>query len=137
MSASADTDFLQYFELSPDQFPWRAPKPEEIEVRRAHMSDMLVFDILLTSGGIRHPDTLFPPATPEALQRLLEAITHSSYDALKQDCLIYFLLKWHQDGREEEFREKHGIPPQFAALADAYWHLDSGVNIGVCALRFY
>ncbi|KAI0828689.1 nuclear pore complex assembly-domain-containing protein [Trametes gibbosa] len=130
MNASVEADFLHYFELSPDQFPWRAPKPQEIETRRAHMSDMLVFDILLSSGGIRHPDTLFPPANPEALQRLLEAITHSNYDALKQDCLVYFLLKWHQDGREEEFKENHGIPPQFAALADAYWHLDSGINIG-------
>ncbi|OJT08120.1 hypothetical protein TRAPUB_975 [Trametes pubescens] len=130
MSMSADGDLMQYFDLSPDQFPWRAPRPQEIEVRRAHMSDMLVFDILLSSGGIRHPDTLFPPTDPDSLERLLEAITHSTYDVLKQDCLVYFLLKWHQDGREEEFKEKRGIPPQFASLADAYWHLDSGVNVG-------
>lgn len=132
MSMSADGDLLQYFDLSPDKFPWRAPRPQEIEVRRAHMSDMLVFDILLSSGGIRHPDILFPPADPDSLERLLEAITHSTYDVLKQDCLVYFLLKWHQDGREEEFKERRGIPPQFASLADAYWHLDSGVNVGVC-----
>ncbi|KAI0676405.1 nuclear pore complex assembly-domain-containing protein [Trametes maxima] len=129
MNVPAEDDVMQYFETSPAQFAWRAPRPREIEVRRAHMSDMLIFDILLSSGGIRHPDTLFPPADPEALQKLLNAITHSTYDALKQDCLIYFLLKWHQDGREDEFREKRCIHPQFAALADAYWHLDSGINI--------
>ncbi|KAI0642729.1 nuclear pore complex assembly-domain-containing protein [Trametes meyenii] len=129
MNMSAEDDTMQYFEVSPAQFAWRAPRPKEIEVRRAHMSDVLIFDILLSSGGIRHPDTLFPPANPEALRKLLSAIIHSAYDALKQDCLIYFLLKWHQDGREDEFREKRCIPPQFAALSDAYWHLDSGINI--------
>ncbi|KAI0370517.1 hypothetical protein BV20DRAFT_966404 [Pilatotrama ljubarskyi] len=129
MSMSAEGDLLQYFDLSEEQFAWRAPRPKEIEVRRAHMSDMLIFDILLTSGGIRHPDTLFPPTDKDSLERLLDAIRHSTYDTLKQDCLVYFLLKWHQDGREEEFREKRCIPPQFAALADAYWHLDSGINV--------
>ncbi|KAI0355998.1 hypothetical protein OH77DRAFT_1589487 [Trametes cingulata] len=129
MSMSAEGDVLQYFDLSEEQFAWRSPRPKEIEVRRAHMSDMLIFDILLTSGGIRHPDTLFPPTDKDSLERLLDAIRHSTYDTLKQDCLIYFLLKWHQDGREEEFREKRCILPQFAALADAYWHLDSGINV--------
>lgn len=43
--------------------------------------------------------------------------------------MVYFLLKWHQDGREEKFALQKCIPPQFAALADAYWHLDSGINL--------
>jgi hypothetical protein len=92
---------------------------------------LLIFDILLSSGGIRQPDTLWPPTDPESFHRLLDAIEDSSYDALKKDCLIYFLLKWHQDGREERFREDRCIPPQFAMLSDAYWHLDSGIHVEV------
>jgi hypothetical protein len=92
------------------------------------MTDVLIFDILLTSGGLRRPDTLYPPYDADHLERLLTAIQNSSYDTLKKNCLVYFLLKWHQDGREDKFREEKCIPPQFAALADAYWYLDSGID---------
>ncbi|KAI0323778.1 hypothetical protein GY45DRAFT_530748 [Cubamyces sp. BRFM 1775] len=129
MSMSAEEDLMQYFDLNPDQFAWRPPRLHDIHVRRAHMSNMLFFDILISSGGIRHSDTLFPPTDPESLQKLVQAVRQSTYDVLKQDSLIYYLLKWHQDGREDEFREKRHIPPQFAALSDAYWHLDSGINV--------
>ena len=124
-------DYMQYFDVSPANFPWREPRPQEIEMRRAHMSDVLIFDILLGSGGISQPDTLYPPSTPEALQTLLDAIGNSTYDTLKSDCLVYFLLKWYQDGREEDFKIKRCIPPQFSGLADAYWHLDSGIHLAV------
>ncbi|KAH9998619.1 nuclear pore complex assembly-domain-containing protein [Russula vinacea] len=122
-------DLISLFDLSSDGFPWRAPRPHQIENRRAQLSDLLIFDILLSSGGVRQPDTLWPPTDPESLRRLLDAIEDSAYDALKKDCLIYFLLKWHQDGREERFREDKCIPPQFAMLSDAYWHLDSGIHV--------
>lgn len=95
------------------------------------MGDVLIFDILLTSGGIRQPDTLFPPTGVEDLLRLLNAIEDSNYDTLKKECLVYFLLKWHQDGREERFLLERCLPPQFTALADAYWYLDTGLNIPV------
>ena len=96
------------------------------------MDDTLIFDVLLTSGGIDNPYLLYPPESPGGLQQLLDAIQCSNYDSLKKDCLIYFLLKWHQDGRERAFQEQRCIPPQFVALADAYWHLDAGINIPVC-----
>ena len=128
---SSEEDYVQYFDLTSDHFPWRAPRPQEIEVRRAHMSDVLIFDILLTSGGIRQPHALYPPRDSHSLQRLLDAIANSTFDTLKKDCLVYFLLKWHQDGREDEFKERRCIPPQFAALSDAYWHLDSGIQVAV------
>ncbi|KAF9010001.1 nuclear pore complex assembly-domain-containing protein [Cyathus striatus] len=102
---------------------------EVIEHRRALLSDQLLFDILLSSGGIRVPDLIYPPRDEEGLQRLLDSIAQSQYDSLKKDCLVYFLLKWHQDGREERFKANRCIPPQFAALADAYWYLDSGVQV--------
>lgn len=95
------------------------------------MDDTLIFDILLSSGGVGDPYVLYPPESPDGLQRLLDKIESSNYDALKKDCLVYFLLKWHQDGRERHFMEQRCIPPQFVALADAYWHLDTGVNIPV------
>ena len=133
---TSEEDYLQYFDLSPTHFPWRAPRPREIEERRAHMSDLLIFDILLSSGGIRQPHTLYPPADRTGLERLLDAIAHCTFDALKKDCLVYFLLKWHQDGREEDFKLRHCIPPQFATLADAYWHLDSGINMAVRSFLF-
>lgn len=95
------------------------------------MGDVLIFDILLTSGGIRHPDALYPPTNVEDLLRLLNAIEASHYDTLKKECLVYFLLKWHQDGREDKFQAERCIPPQFSALADAYWHLDTGINVAV------
>ena len=130
MSSEAE-DYCKYFDLDEARFPFRGSRPQEIEVRRAHMLDLLIFDILLISGGVRHPDTLYPPRSPEDLKRLLEAISHSQFDGLKKDCLVYFLLKWHQDGREEEFKDKRCIPPQFSLLSDAYWHLDSGINPAV------
>lgn len=100
------------------------------------MYNTLIFDILLTSGGIREPYLLFPPEDVESLQKLLDAIQSSTYDTLKKDCLVYFLLKWHQDGREKGFQQQRCIPPQFAALADAYWHLDTGINVPVCNMLF-
>ncbi|KAE9405035.1 hypothetical protein BT96DRAFT_812877, partial [Gymnopus androsaceus JB14] len=102
---------------------------QEIERRRATLGDTLLFDILLSLGGIREPDTLYPPNNAQALERLLDAISASTYDSLKKDCLVYFLLKWHRDGREKRFQRDRSIPPQFAQLAEAYWYLDAAVNV--------
>ncbi|KAF7360329.1 ELYS domain-containing protein [Mycena venus] len=128
METPAPATVLSYFDLSADGFPWRDPRPQQIERRRAAMGDLLLFDILLTSGGIRELD-LYPPVDVDSLKRLLEAIQTSTYDALKRDCLVYFLLKWYQDGRDEKYKLEKCIPPQFASLSDAYWHLDAGTNI--------
>lgn len=98
------------------------------------MSDTLIFDVLLSKGGIRHADSLYPPTNVDGLERLLEAICNCTYDAVKQDSLVYFLLKWHQDGREMDFSESRCIQPQFVILADAYWHLDTGINVEVSGL---
>jgi hypothetical protein len=95
------------------------------------MSDKLIFDMLLASAGIPQPDTYFPPTDVDSLRRLLDAIRDSGYDTLKKDCLVYWLLKWHQDGRSKTFREMRGIPPQFVTLADAFWLLDTAINVEV------
>lgn len=86
------------------------------------------------SGGIRDPVPLYPPVDVPSLLQLLQAIENSTYDTLKKDCLVYFLLKWHQDGRETKFADERCIPPQFSALSDAYWHLDTGDNLSVRAI---
>jgi hypothetical protein len=122
---------IGYFDISNDSFAWRGGLPQQIERRRADLEDTLIFDNLLSLGGIREPDTLYPPSDVESLLRLLAVIESSKYDTLKKDCLVYFLLKWHQDGREEKFAAEKCIPPHFTALADAYWYIDTGFNIPV------
>lgn len=125
------TNWLSHFETTSELFAWRGQRPENIQIRRARMNDMLIFDILLSSGGIKEPWTCYPPQDVRSLKRLLTAIESSHYDALKKDCLVYYLLKWHQDGREVAFAEARSVPPQFTALADAYWHLDTGLDVSV------
>lgn len=121
--------YLSYFDVTDELFPWQDSVVQEIERRRAALNDMLLFDILLSLGGIRQPDTFYPPRDVRSLERLLDAISASQYDILKKDCLVYFLLKWHEDGRETKFEQARSIPPQFCALSDAYWHLDAGLNV--------
>ncbi|ESK81851.1 elys protein [Moniliophthora roreri MCA 2997] len=126
----SSTDLISYFEVTPTLYPWRETVFQEIERRRALLGDTLLFDILLSFGSIKEPDGLYPPANAEVLQRLLDEISKSNtYDALKKDCLVYYLLKWHRDGREARFQRDRSIPPQFVALADAYWYLDSGSDV--------
>ena len=98
------------------------------------MNDALIFDILLKLGGVRSPHAVYPPENAHQLQRLLDLIEDSAYDALKKDGLIYYLLRWHQDDRAVDFAQARCIPPQFVALADAYWYLDTGVDVYVSIL---
>jgi hypothetical protein len=123
---------LSYFNHDThESFPWCHSLTEQIEARRAQLSGSLVFDILLTTGGVQDPATIFPPSDVESLRILLNTITNSTFDALKKDCLVYYLLKWHRDGRESTFYYERCIPPHFVLLADAYWHLDTGIQIAV------
>lgn len=123
----------------PSAFPFPSHKIHSIESRRARMSDLLIFDVLLIRGGIRSPDILFPPADWTALGKLLDAIDASVYDILKKDCLVYILLKWAWDtdpketnpGWDARYLQDRCIAPQFAALADAYWLLDTGTHLAV------
>jgi hypothetical protein len=122
---------LALFDHSPEEFAWRYPVCDQVEARRSQMNNQLIFDVLLTTGGIQRPDTLYPPSDVDSLKLLLNAIRDSTYDTLKKDCLIYYLIKWHKDGREEVYRDEKCIPPQFVLLADAYWYLDTGVDVAV------
>jgi hypothetical protein len=137
---SQGNPLLSNFDLSQDGFPFRKDIPTIIETRRALLSDVLIFDILLSSGGVRNSHVLYPPSDPASLSALLDAIAQSTYDSLKKDCLVYFLIKWHEfkiDGsggdkmKEEIFVQERCIPPQFVLLADAYWYLDTGSDVEV------
>ncbi|KAF9485087.1 hypothetical protein BDN70DRAFT_824580 [Pholiota conissans] len=124
-----NSPFINFFDIS-TSFAWQEPRPEQIRERRMQLNDgLLLFDVLLISGGVDEPYLFYPPDDPQSLQKLLDVIESSTYDTLKKDCLVYFLLKWHQDGRERNFQQVRCIPPQFSALSDAYWHLDTGINI--------
>lgn len=138
-AASNVDDWLSRFSPS-TPFAFTPHKIQSIESRRARMSDLLIFDVLLIRGGIRSPDMLFPPADWTALRKLLDAIDESVYDILKKDCLVYILLKWAWDtdpkdtnpGWDARYLQDRCIAPQFAALADAYWLLDTGTHLAVC-----
>ena len=122
---------LGYFALRPNDFAWTSDSVEQIRARRAAMSGELFFDILLKLGGIEDPAALYPPSDISSLQRLLDAIEAVTYDTMKRDCLVYYLLRWQMDGRESTFQEEKVISPHYIALADAYWYLDLNTNLGV------
>ena len=96
------------------------------------MSGLLFFDILLRLGGIDDAPSLYPPANVSELETLLKSIRGARYDDMKRDCLIYYLLKQGCDGREVGYAREKVISPHYVALADAYWWLDSGLNLDVC-----
>lgn len=114
-----------------DEFAWRDPHPREIQARRAAMSDELFFDILLQLGGVEEPASVYPPTDAESLTRLLDEVDAMSYDSMKRDCLVYYLLKWQTDGQSAVYSEEKCISPHYVALADAYWMLDTGTELAV------
>jgi hypothetical protein len=129
---------LDLFDLSSEGFAFTEDVIHSLELRRRHLGS-LIFEKLLSAGGIQATD-IFPPTNVEGLTRLLDAIEETEYDALKRDCLVYYLLKFqaHDDGRSRlnSFLGGRSIPPQFILLADAYWELDTGENIAVSDQTF-
>ncbi|KAL7416332.1 ELYS-like domain-containing protein, partial [Mrakia frigida] len=73
----------------------------------------------------------YPPQDILSLRRLLGAIQISSFDKLKKDCLVYYLLKDSEEGggtgRATRFAEERLIPSQFVDLTDGYWAMDNGL----------
>lgn len=53
---------------------------------------------------------VYPPEDHLALRRLLSAIDDSpTFDTLKKNCLVYYLLKEYADGREIKYAHKKRI----------------------------
>lgn len=98
------------------------------------MSGELFFDILLRLGGKENAIELYPPTNYAELCRLINEVDSTSYDQMKRDCLIYYLLRWQMDGTEETYIVDKMIPGQYVVLADAYWHLDSDITLEVHTL---
>lgn len=89
---------------------------------------------------------LYPPQDHLSLRRLLSAIDDSAtFDTLKKNCLVYYLLREYEDGREADYAHKRRIvscykvivvfgslltavhqPKRFVTSTDAYWLLDHG-----------
>jgi hypothetical protein len=132
-TSSSPTPYLGLFDLSPETFIFRDPIPSEIESRRADLSDLLLFDILLNNAGVDATE-FYPPQDPETLSNLCAAIDGCQFDQLKKDCLIYYLLKAHPEQREGQWMSERCIPPHFAMEMDAYWYLDHGTELSV---RFF
>ncbi|KAI5123264.1 hypothetical protein M0805_001353 [Coniferiporia weirii] len=136
MDVDVAHELISYFALRADEFAWNGDACDQVRARRAAMSGVLFFDILLQLGGIGDPQDLYPPADIRALKRLLDTIEHASYDSMKRDCLVYYLLKWQMDGREVGYADEKVISPHYAALADAYWLLDTGLNLDGVLTKF-
>ena len=128
---SRTSSYIDYFDLSDDKFPWRDSRPQEIEHRRALLTDALIFDELLRAGGIHEPDVLYPPRDVSSLERLLDTIEGCQFDVVKKECLVYYLLKWYDDDRATQYRKLRGLLPQYRAMVDAYFALDTGVDVAV------
>ncbi|THH11437.1 hypothetical protein EW145_g675 [Phellinidium pouzarii] len=122
-------DYILYFGVRSDEFAWRDDACDQVRARRAAMSGSLFFDMLLQLGGIEDAQNIYPPPDLRSLYRLLEAVKCVSFDSMKRHCLVYYLLKWHMDGREVGFVSEKVISPHYAALADVYWLLDTGLNL--------
>ncbi|KAG8920542.1 hypothetical protein FRC02_000841, partial [Tulasnella sp. 418] len=114
-----------YFRNSPVAFPWTQETRQAIAERRAKLEGSLFIDKLLAFAEI---DALahYPPHDDLSLNQLLSLIQNSPFDDLKKNCLVYYLLKTYDDGREDRFAQDALIPTEFIMLSDAYYCLDWG-----------
>ncbi|KAL5499060.1 hypothetical protein ACEPAH_1578 [Sanghuangporus vaninii] len=123
------SEIADRFSDKTEQLPWTKDVCSHILARRAAMSGQLFFDILLRLGGIDDPASVYPPYNMHSLKVLIDVILDLSYDSMKRDCLVYYLLKQPQKGKEVSFAYERSISSQYVALTDAYWELDSGINL--------
>ncbi|CAE6411206.1 unnamed protein product [Rhizoctonia solani] len=113
------------FDLSPEGFPWTNTQREMIIRRREdEMRGDLFFDELLKLAGI-DAHAVYPPRDAPTFHYLVDAILNTSWDDFQQSCLIYYLLRHWNDGREKPFAQSKQLPPQFVFVSDAYYLLDA------------
>ncbi|CAE6424632.1 unnamed protein product [Rhizoctonia solani] len=119
-----DQEFFEMFDLSPQGFPWTETQREMIIRRREEeMGGDLFFDELLKLAGI-DAHTVYPPRDVPTFHHLVNSILNTSWDDFQQSCLIYYLLKHWDDGREKPFAQSKQLPPQFMFVSDAYYLMD-------------
>ncbi|KAG9093066.1 hypothetical protein FS749_015142, partial [Ceratobasidium sp. UAMH 11750] len=119
-----DHDLFDMFDLSPQAFPWADTRRDAIIRRRDEdMDGELFFDALLKLAGI-DAHSLYPPRDVPTFHHLVNAILNTPWDDFQQSCLIYYLLRHWEDGREKPFAQSKLLPPQFMFVSDAYYLLD-------------
>jgi hypothetical protein len=124
------------FDLSPEGFPWTNTQREMIIRRREdEMRGDLFFDELLKLAGI-DAHAVYPPRDAPTFHYLVDAILNTSWDDFQQSCLIYYLLRHWNDGREKPFAQSKQLPPQFVFVSDAYYLLDAD-RAEVCVLLLW
>lgn len=112
------------FDLSPQGFPWTDARRDIIIRRREEeMGGDLFFDELLKLAGI-DAHAVYPPRDVPTFHHLVNSILNTSWDDFQQSCLIYYLLRHWEDGRERPFAQSKQLPPQFMFVSDAYYLLD-------------
>ncbi|KAA1100861.1 Ras GTPase activating protein ira2 [Puccinia graminis f. sp. tritici] len=62
-----------------------------------------------TPGPIPNFKDLFPSPHPSHLRQLLDSIDARAFNLLKKNCLVYYLLKEHGDGRENCFSARRSM----------------------------
>jgi hypothetical protein len=125
ISVWQDQEFFEMFDLSPQAFPWTDARRDAIVRRRdEEMDGELFFDALLKLAEI-DADSLYPPRDIPTFHHLVNAILDTSWDDFQQSCLIYYLLRHWEDGREKPFAQSKLLPPQFMFVSDAYYLLDA------------
>lgn len=95
-----------------------------LRTREETIDGMLFFDRLMKLGSIPNFEEIFPPSHPSRLRQLLDSIDACSFDLLKKNCLVYYLLKEYADGREARFAIDRLIPSHFTRGLDGLWALD-------------
>ncbi|KAG8682478.1 hypothetical protein FRC11_014826, partial [Ceratobasidium sp. 423] len=121
---NADQEFFGMFDLSPQGFPWTDTQRDMIVRRREEeMGGDLFFDELLKLAGI-DAHVVYPPRDVPTFHHLVNSILNTSWDDFQQSCLIYYLLRHWDDGREKPFAQSKQLPPQFVFVSDAYYLLD-------------
>lgn len=113
------------FDLSPQAFPWADTRRDAVIRRREEeMDGELFFDALLRLAGI-DAHAVYPPRDVPSFHHLVNAILDTAWDDFQQSCLIYYLLRHWEDGREKPFAQSKMLPPQFMFVSDAYYLLDA------------
>ncbi|KZT34781.1 hypothetical protein SISSUDRAFT_247398 [Sistotremastrum suecicum HHB10207 ss-3] len=121
-----EDEYSALFDLSPQRFPWHEPVPQRVRQQRDIYDGTLFLDTMLEAAQVENARALYPPWDPESFGDLYNAVRKAKWDRMRKDCIVYYLLKWWEDGREVKFRRQRSIPPQFSTLADAYYFFDMG-----------
>ncbi|QRV90884.1 transporter protein Sec24 [Ceratobasidium sp. AG-Ba] len=105
-----DHELFEMFDLSPQAFPWTDARRDIITRRRnEEMDGELFFDALLKLAGI-DAYSVYPPRDVPTFHHLVNAILNTSWDDFQQSCLVYYLLRHWEDGREKPFAQSKLLP---------------------------